>query len=146
MTVKIDYFSLFARIAIAMGFLSAVADRFGLWTPILGSENVVWGNMKDFIAYTGVLIPWVPKLFLPFLAWSATIAEIVLGILLLIGFQTRMVTLLSGVLLSVFAVSMLFFINIKAPFDYSVFAAAACAFLLYKNSNEKKKRPYLGAF
>lgn len=49
MTVKIDYFSLFARIAIAMGFLSAVADRFGLWTPILGSENVVWDNMKDLL-------------------------------------------------------------------------------------------------
>lgn len=132
MTKKIDYFSLFARVALAISFLSAVADRFGLWTPLLGSENVAWGNMDNFIAYTGVLIPWVPKLFLPVLAWSATIAEVVLGVLLLIGFQMRIVALLSGILLLTFAFSMLFFLNVKAPLDYSVFTAAACAFLLYK--------------
>lgn len=136
MTKKIDYISLFARIAIAAGFLSAVADRFGLWTPLLGSENVVWGNMDNFIAYTGVLVPWAPKLILPLLAWAATIAEIVLGILLLIGFQKRIVALLSGILLLIFALSMLFSLNIKAPLDYSVFAAAACALLLYKDSDQ----------
>lgn len=132
MIYKIDYFSLFARIAIAVSFLSAVADRFGLWTPLLGSENVAWGNMENFIAYTGVLIPWVSKAILPLLAWAATIAELFLGVLLLVGFQKRIVALLSGILLLMFALSMLFFVNIKAPFDYSVFTAAACAFLLYK--------------
>ena len=105
MVKKIDYFSLFARIAIALGFLSAVADRLGLWTPLLGSENVVW--------------------------------EIILGILLLIGFQKRLVALLSGILLLTFAFSMLFSLNIKAPLDYSVFAATACAFLLYKENGTK---------
>lgn len=140
MTKKIDYISLFARVAIAFGFLSAVADRLGLWTPLLGSENVVWGNMGSFTAYTGVLLPWVPETILPLFAWAATIAEIVLGILLLIGFQKRLVSLLSGILLLTFAFSMLFFVNIKAPFDYSVFAAAACAFLLYKESNPEKER------
>lgn len=134
MAKKIDYISLFARFVIALGFLSAVADRFGLWTPLLGIENVVWGNMKSFTAYTGVLIPWVPKTLLPLFAWAATIAEIVLGILLLAGFRQRVVALLSGILLLIFAFSMLFFLNIKAPFDYSVFAAAAAAFLLYKES------------
>ena len=132
MAKKTDYISLFARFAIGLGFLSAVADRFGLWTPLLGSENVVWGNMVDFTAYTGVLLPWVPEYILPLFAWTATIAEIVLGISLLVGFQKRLVALLSGILLLAFALSMLFFVNIKAPFDYSVFAAAACAFLLYK--------------
>lgn len=134
MTKKIDYISLFARIAIAFGFLSAVADRFGLWTPLLGSENIVWGNMTNFTAYTGLLLPWVPKSLLPLFAWTATIAETVLGILLLIGFQKRLIALLSGILLLTFAFSMLFFVNIKAPFDYSVFAAAAAAFLLYKEN------------
>lgn len=135
MTKKIDYFSLFARFAIAIGFLSAVADRFGLWTPLLGNGNVVWGNMESFTAYTGVLLPWVPKFLLPLFAWTATIAEIILGILLLIGYQKRLVALLSGILLLTFAFSMLFSLNVKAPLDYSVFAAAACAFLLYKESN-----------
>lgn len=138
MTKKIDYISLFARIALALSFLSAVADRFGLWTPLLGNENVVWGNMASFITYTGVLVPWAPKLILPLLAWGVTIAEVVLGILLVVGYQKRIVSLLSGLLLLAFAFSMLFFSSLKAPFDYSVFSAAACAFLLYKNSQKEK--------
>lgn len=139
MTKKTDYISLFARFAIAFGFLSAVADRFGLWTPLVGNENVVWGNMESFTTYTGLLLPWISKTLWPLFAWSATIAETVLGILLLIGFQKRIVALLSGILLLTFAFSMLFFLNVKAPFDYSVFAAAACAFMLYKWNDKKGK-------
>ncbi|GCB37650.1 DoxX family membrane protein [Bacteroides faecalis] len=134
MIKKIDYFSLFARIAIGLSFLSAVADRIGLWTLILGSENVVWGNMENFIVYTGVLVPWIPNQILPLLAWSVTLVEIVLGVLLIIGFRQRIVALFSGILLLTFAFSMLFFTSFKAPLDYSVFTAAACSFLLYKNS------------
>lgn len=134
MNIKTDYFALFARIAIAMSFLSAVADRFGWWTPVLGSENIVWGNMGNFIAYTGVLVPWVSKQVLPVLAWLVTIAEVVFGVLLIIGYQKRIVALLSGVLLLTFAFSMMFFSSLKAPLDYSVFTASACSFLLYKNS------------
>ena len=134
MNIKTDYFVLFARIAIAMSFLSAVADRFGWWAPVLGSENIVWGNMSNFIAYTGVLVPWVSKQVLPVLAWLVTIAEVVFGVLLIIGYQKRIVALLSGVLLLTFAFSMMFFSSLKAPLDYSVFTASACSFLLYKNS------------
>lgn len=134
MTKQPDYFSLFARIALAIGFLSAVADRFGLWTPLVGSQNVVWGNMTNFTVYTGVLLPWISKSLLPLFAWGATIAEIVLGVFLLIGFQKRLTALFSGMLLLTFALSMAFSVSIKAPFDYSVFAAAACAFLLYKEN------------
>ena len=137
MTKNINYIFLFARVAIALGFLSAVADRFGIWTLLLGSENVVWGNMESFTAHTGVLLPWVPKSFLPLFAWTATIAEIVLGVLLLIGFQKRLVALVSGILLLTFALAMVTALNVKAPFDYSVFAAAACAFLLYKENDSK---------
>lgn len=129
---KIDYISLFARIALALSFLSAVADRLGLWTPLLGSANVTWGNMDNFIAYTGTLVPWIPKMMLPFLSWVVTIAEVVLGVLLLAGYQKRIVALFSGLLLLAFACSMLVFSSYKAPLDYSVFSAAACAFLLYK--------------
>ncbi|WP_148372319.1 DoxX protein [Bacteroides bouchesdurhonensis] len=134
MSKKVDYFSLFARLAIAMSFLSAVADRIGLWTPILGSENVVWGNMENFIVYTGVLVPWIPNQILPLLGWSVTFVEVVLGVLLIIGFQQRIVALFSGILLLTFAFSMLFFTSFKAPLDYSVFTAAACSFLLYRDS------------
>lgn len=131
---KTDYFSLFARIALALSFLSAVADRLGWWTPLLGSENVTWGNMESFIAYTATLVPWVPNMMLPLLGWLVTIAEVVLGVLLLVGYQKRIVALFSGLLLLAFACSMLVFASYKAPLDYSVFSAAACAFLLYKNA------------
>lgn len=129
-----DFISLFARIAVALSFLSAVADRFGWWTPLLGSENVTWGNMENFTAYTGLLVPWIPKALLPLTAWTATVAEIVLGVLLIIGFQKRIVALCSGLLLLIFAFSMLLFAGVKSPLDYSVFSAAACCFLLYKYS------------
>lgn len=44
---------LFLRLAISMGFLSAVADRFGLWSP----EVSAWGNWDNFMAGTGQLNP-----------------------------------------------------------------------------------------
>lgn len=135
MAKKVDYISLFARIAIAMSFLSAVADRFGLWTPLLGSGNVTWGNMDSFTAYTGILVPWIPQVILPLLAWGVTVVEVALGILLLIGYQKRIVALFSGILLLIFAISMLVFSSVKAPLDYSVFTAAACCFLLYRNGH-----------
>ncbi len=106
---------MFARLALAIGFLSAVADRLGLWTPLLGSENVVWGNMESFTAYTGVLLPWIPKFLIPLLAWTATIAETILGILLLIGFQKRWVTLLSGILLLTFCILHVVLLECESP-------------------------------
>jgi hypothetical protein len=43
---------LFARFALGASFLSAVADRFGLWGPY-GAKNVSWGNFAHFVEYTG---------------------------------------------------------------------------------------------
>src|SRR5262249_19858863 len=39
---------LFARFALGASFLSAVADRFGLWGPY-GAKNVSWGNFSHFV-------------------------------------------------------------------------------------------------
>lgn len=130
---KSQKFQLFAnwglRIALALSFLSAVADRFGLWGAA-GTEGVVWGNFANFIAYTKLLIPWAPDFSLSFFAWSATVLELALAILLFTKFRTRCVALLAAALLFIFAFSMLFFASIKAPFDYSVFTAAFAACLL----------------
>lgn len=117
---------LFLRLALAAGFLSAVADRFGWW----GKEVSVWGNWESFLAYTEVLNPWLPKSIIPILGTMATIAEIVFAIGLIIGFKTELFAKLSGFLLLLFALSMAFSIGIKAPFDYSVFIASAAAFAL----------------
>ena len=63
-------------------------------------------------------------------AWAATFAETLFGILLIAGFKIRMASVLSGLLLLSFAMGMVTGLGIKTPFDYSVFSAAAAAFLL----------------
>lgn len=115
---------LFLRLGIALSFLSAVADRFGLWS----AEVSVWGNWRSFVDYTAVINPWMPIAIIPVLASIATFVEIVFALFLLIGFKTELFAKLSGVLILIFALSMTFSVGIKSGFDYSVFTASAAAF------------------
>lgn len=117
---------LFLRVAISAGFLSACADRFGLWPQDVSA----WGDWNSFLEYTEILNPWIPISLIPALAIIVTAAEIILGLFILIGFKTELSAKLSGVLLLLFALSMTFSIGIKHAFDYSVFAASAAAFAL----------------
>src|SRR5215471_7826141 len=120
---------LFARFALGTSFLSAVADRIGVWGPY-GANNVSWGDFAYFVEYTGAVMSLFPSsLTVPF-AWAATVAETLLGISIIVGFKTRMASVLSGLLLLSFAMGMATGRGIKTPFDYSVFSAAAAAFLL----------------
>src|SRR6185503_20196669 len=119
----------FARFALGASFLSAVADRFGFWGPY-GVRNVFWGDFAHFVEYTGAVMSLFPSSLTVSFAWAATAAETLLGILLIAGFKTRMVSVLSGLLLLSFAMGMATGLGIKTPFDYSVFSAAAAAFLL----------------
>jgi uncharacterized membrane protein YphA (DoxX/SURF4 family) len=121
--------SVFLRFALGLSFLSAVADRFGLWGAF-GQPNVAWGNFSRFVEYTGKLNWFLPAAMIPALAVVSTGAEILLGLLLLIGWQTRITALLSGILLMSFGVAMTLALGIKAPLDFSVFSAAAGALLL----------------
>lgn len=118
------------RYALAITFLSAVADRFGLWGTA-GSPNVAWGNYSNFLDYTVLLIPWAPKEFIPLLGGIATFLEVAFAFCLIIGFRVKETALGSAALLLTFALSMTFTIGIKAPLDYSVFSAFAAALLLY---------------
>ncbi len=117
---------LFLRFGIAVGFLSAVADRFGLYSADISS----WGNWDTFIAYTGMINPWVPESMISIVGGVATGAEILFAICILLGFKTALFAKLSGYLLLIFALSMTFSTGIKGAFDYSVFAAAGAAFAL----------------
>ena len=117
------------RLALGVGFLSAVGDRFGLFGPP-GTPNIAWGNFARFTQYTAELNPWAPAAFVPALAWAATAAELVFGLALLAGFYTREVALASGVLLLVFAFGMSIGPGVKSALNASVFAAAAGAFAL----------------
>ena len=117
---------IFLRLAIALSFLSAVADRFGMWSQDIS----VWGNWNNFLEYTQIINPWLPNSMISIVGILATIAEIIFAICLLIGFKTELFAKLSGFLLLVFALSMTFSTGIKGAFDYSVFSAAAGAFAL----------------
>jgi len=115
------------RIALGVTFLSAVADRFGVWGPP-GSHNVAWGDFTRFTQYTAKVNPWAPPALVPMLAWTATGAEIALGVALLGGVYTQVAGLASGVLLSLFAIGMTIGTGVKTALDASVFSAAAGAF------------------
>lgn len=117
------------KLALAFAFLSAVADRFGLW-GIPGSVGVVWGNFENFTAYTQILTPWSPISITPALAWFVTGLELLFGILLCTNIKTKQIAFFSGILLFIFGFSMVITVGPKATFDYSVFSGAFGAFLL----------------
>ena len=121
--------TLYIRLALGIGFLSAVADRFGWWGPP-GTPNVAWGNFGNFLAYTAKLNPWFPRGWIPAIGWAATVGEICFGLMLIIGYRTRLAAALTGLLTLAFAVGMVAGIGIHAPLNYSVFVVSAGAFLL----------------
>ena len=122
------------RIALAAAFFSAVADRVGRWGAP-GQVGVVWGDFSSFVAFVDTLAPWTPASMLWALALLVTVAEVVLGALLLLGWRLKEVALASGYLLAVFAVSMVAFTGLKSALDYSVPSACAAAFLLAAVAN-----------
>jgi uncharacterized membrane protein YphA (DoxX/SURF4 family) len=115
----------YARIAIAAGFLSAVAGRFGLSTG-----QVRWESFDRFLARTAELNVWAPDFLIPVLAWSSTVAEVTLAVTLIAGIGVRWAAFGSAVLLAWFATAMLVYTGLKPPLDYSVYSASACALLL----------------
>jgi uncharacterized membrane protein YphA (DoxX/SURF4 family) len=116
---------LYARIALGAAFLSGIASRFGLY-----GKNIGYGNFANFVKYTADVNSFMPAFSIPSLAWSATVAELVLGIALILGVWPRWVALGSAVLLAIFGITMAISFGIKSPLDYSVFSASAAAVLL----------------
>lgn len=120
---------LFLRLTIAVAFLSAVADRFGIW-------GTAWGNMANFYDYTHQLLPWMSVAIAKIAGIIATAAELIFALFLLIGFKVRLFANLSGVLLLFFALAMTVSLGVKAPLNYSVYTAAAAAFALGSMRNK----------
>lgn len=114
---------LLLRIALAAGFLSAVASRLNLW----GISSSGW---KNFVHYTAEVNSFAPLSWVPSISVLSTIAEFTLGILLLTGYQVRKAALSASVLTLFFAVAMSISFGCKEPLDYSVFVFSAAAFLL----------------
>ncbi|HXQ71148.1 MAG TPA: MauE/DoxX family redox-associated membrane protein [Pyrinomonadaceae bacterium] len=121
--------SVILRYGLGLGFLSAVADRLGLWGPF-GLPNVEWGDFSRFLEYTQTLNWYVPARIIPLLGVIATVTETVLGVLLLAGWHTRETALATALLLLVFAAAMTLSLGIKAPLNYAVFTGVGGALLL----------------
>jgi uncharacterized membrane protein YphA (DoxX/SURF4 family) len=75
---------LYARLALGAAFLSGIASRFGIW-----GRDVGYGDFAHFVQYTAEVNSFMPASTIPFLAWTATAAELVLGIALLAGVWLR---------------------------------------------------------
>src|SRR5690348_15464697 len=92
---------LYVRIALGSAFLSPVADRFGLWGKSAG-----WGDFANFTHYVAQVNSFMPAFTIPFLAWAATAAETILGVLLILGIWARWAALGSAILLFFFGTAM----------------------------------------
>jgi len=121
--------SVVLRLGLGLGFLSAVADRFGLWGAF-GQPNVEWGNFSRFLDYTHMLNWYWPAGMIPALGTIATGAEILFGLLVLVGWHTRVAARLSGVLLIVFATSMTIALGPKSVLNFAVLTGIGGSFLL----------------
>jgi uncharacterized membrane protein YphA (DoxX/SURF4 family) len=124
-----SYATLLLRIGLGVGFLSAVADRLGLWGAY-GQPNVEWGNFSRFLEYTHTLNWYLPAGMILPLGAIATGAEIFFGLLLLVGWRTRTAALFSGLLLLTFGVAMTLALGVKAPLNYAVLTGIGGALLL----------------
>ena len=124
-----SFSSVILRYALGLGFLSAVADRLGLWGSF-GQPNVEWGNFSRFLEYTHMLNWYVPAGMIPTLGVVATGAESLFGLLLIAGWHTRAIALLSGILLLSFGMAMTLALGIKAPLNFAVFTGVGGALLL----------------
>lgn len=120
---------LFLRLALGIGFILPVLDRFGL-LGAAGEPNVGWGNWPDFVAYTNSLMPYLSSSIAEIIAAIATAGEVVFGILLILGYKTRIMAIGSCVLTLSFALSMMIFAGYRAPFNYSVYVDSAASLLL----------------
>ena len=125
---KTDISAFLLRVALAAGFLSAVASRLGGW----GSASSGWNN---FLTYAAQVNSFAPKATIPTIAVISTVLETGLGIFLLIGFKTRYAAYGAAILSLLFALAMSYSFGIKEPLDYSVWSFSAAAFLLAQQTN-----------
>jgi len=129
MKISYDIPQLLLRLALGLGFIFPVLDRIG-WLGAAGENGNAWGNWKNFVDYTHTLMPYMSLSFTSIMAVLATVGEAVFGIALIIGYKTRPAAIGSCLLTLAFALSMLVFIDYRAPFSYSVFTDSAASLLL----------------
>ena len=130
MHIQQNIASLLLRLALASGFLSAVASRLNLW----GTQSSGW---HKFVDYTAQMMSFIPKNYAPIMSMLSTILEITFGLMLLLGYYTQYASFGAAVLTLLFALTMSYSFGIKESFDYSVFVFSTGALLLATLPNHK---------
>ncbi|HTE28426.1 DoxX protein [Flavitalea sp.] len=120
---------LLLRIALGIGFLATVSDRLGFLGPF-GTNNIEWGNWDSFINYTGTLMPFLDKPVVNVLGSIATLTEVTIAVLLIIGFKIRLAAISSFILTLIFGLAMSAFLGVKAPINFAVFPVSTASLLL----------------
>lgn len=126
---SLNFAQAFLRVAFSISLLSAVADRLGIWGPP-GTANVSWGDWAHFLAYANTLNAYASPALGNVLAITATIAEVLFAVLLLIGYKTKLAAWGTFLLMLTFALTMTFSMGIQPPLSYSVWTCAGAAALL----------------
>jgi putative oxidoreductase len=120
---------LYLRFALGIGFLLPVADRLGFLGPA-GQNSVSWGSWDNFIAYTNTLMPFFSSSMAGVMGFLATVTEVCIAIMFIVGFKIRTAAYASFGLTFIFALCMTLFLGFRAPFNYSVWADSAGSLIL----------------
>lgn len=106
-----------AGAVVGLELVGAVADRFGLLGPP-GSAGVSWGDWSHFQAEAAQLVPWDQLVFPA--AVAATVAESVLGVLLIVGPWHRWTGKATAGLFVVYLIAMIPGMGVTSILEYAV--------------------------
>lgn len=133
--------ALASAVLLALDFFGAVADRFGVFGGP-GRAGVSWGSWMSFVDYTARLLPGLDQTLVSLAAVSATAAEILLGGLLLSGWQRRWVGKGTAGLLAVYLVAMAWSLGLAAVAQFAVPTLVGGALLVSTVPASDRRRPF----
>ena len=131
----------FAKVSLAISYLSAVFDRFGFWGHF-GETGVSWGSMTQFFKHVSTLCPWAPENMIPVIGWVVTVLEALIALAYIINAKNKIINYANIFLLILFIISMSFFQSIKMMINFNVIVCFSTALLIYfsDNNDNKEKR------
>ena len=129
----------FAKVSLAISYLSAVFDRFGFWGH-LGETGVSWGSMTNFFKHVSTLCPWAPESMIPVIGWVITVLEAIIAFCYIINLKNKIINTANIFILILFILSMSLFQSVKMMINFSVMVCCASALLIYlADSNDNKE-------
>ena len=131
----------FAKVSLAISYLSAVFDRFGFWGHF-GETGVSWGSMTQFFKHVSTLCPWATENMIPVIGWVVTVLEALIALAYIINAKNKIINYANIFLLILFIISMSLFQSIKMMINFNVIVCFSTALLIYfaDNNDNKEKR------